>query len=91
MSASTYWSTLFAPIVTPHTSWPQGQFPRSASYSIEFKYAETADTVIFTANDWNEDEKRLVLALIGRLNRLYAGRRSQASADVESRQGARYH
>jgi hypothetical protein len=25
-------------------------------YSIEFKDAETADTVIFTADDWTEDE-----------------------------------
>jgi hypothetical protein len=61
-------------------------------YSIEVKDSETADTVIFTADVWTEDEKRLALALIGGLNRLYAGRRSQASADVESRRGkARYH
>jgi hypothetical protein len=61
-------------------------------YSIEVKDAATADTVIFTAVDWTEDEKRLALALIGRLNRLYAARRSKASADVESRRGkARYH
>ncbi|HMK02205.1 MAG TPA: hypothetical protein VK552_23030, partial [Reyranella sp.] len=75
------------PIVTPHTSWPQGQFPPIRLYSIEFKDDETADTAIFTADDWTEDEKRLALALIGRLNRLYAARRSQVSADVESRQG----
>ena len=72
--------------LTPHTSWPQGQFPIRL-YSIEFKDAETADTVVFAADDWAEDEKRLALALIGRLNRLYAARRSQVSADVESRQG----
>jgi hypothetical protein len=61
-------------------------------YSIEVKDAETADTVIFTAVDWTEDEKRLAPALIGRLNRLYAARRSKAPADIESTCGrARYH
>jgi hypothetical protein len=83
-----------APIVTPHTSCLVGHKVNSPIrlYSIEFKDAETADTVIFTADDWTEDEKRLALALIGRLNRLDAARRSQVSADVEARQGrARYH
>ncbi len=61
-------------------------------YSIEVKDTETADTVIFTAVDWTEDEKRLALALISRLNRLYAARRSKAPADVEPKRGkARYH
>jgi hypothetical protein len=84
-------STLFAPVVTPHLVGHKINSPISL-YSIEFKDAETADTVIFTADDWTEDEKRLALALIGRLHRLYAARRSQVSADVESRQGrARYH
>jgi hypothetical protein len=61
-------------------------------YPIEVKDAKTADTVIFIAVDWTEDEKRLALALIGRLNRLHAVRRSKAWADVESKRGkARYH
>ena len=61
-------------------------------YSIEVKDAETANTVIFIAVDWTEDEKRSALALIGRLNRLHAVRRSKAWADVESKRGkALYH
>ena len=67
--------------------------PATRLYSIEVKDAETGDTLIFTAVDWTAEEKRLAVALIGRLTALHGARlRPERDDDSEPKPDkGRYH
>jgi hypothetical protein len=52
-------------------------------YSIEVKDAKTGIPLILTTVDWTSDQKRLAMALIGRLADLHDANRSKLHGDHE--------